>query len=151
MRNPVPHGFKGIELLDTMFSPTGPANRAPMAKLPPDPIPIDRALWFIRVLGANEITAHRGRAAPIVPSAPSPAAATPSSTNTAPATPALPVSSNDWYSQEFTNVFTAWMRIQLGQLVLPAKTKAVIPAKGPVGVLGDEKARTRWLAKWEYR
>jgi mediator of RNA polymerase II transcription subunit 12 len=68
----------------------------------------------------------------------------------------LPMSSNDWYSQEFTNMFTAWLRIQLGQLVLPSTSKtpakASVPsAKGPVGILGDEKGRARWLTKWEYR
>jgi mediator of RNA polymerase II transcription subunit 12 len=163
MRNPVPHGFKGVELFDSMFAPqltpasnhhrsvsgTGPPQ-------PPSPIPIDRAIWFIRVLGANEISAHRGRAQPpAVPvAAPSPIPATPSSTNTAPLTATLTLSSNDWYTQEFTNMFTSWIRVQLGQLVLPVKIAAksgVPPPKGPVGVLGDEKARAKWLAKWGYR
>jgi mediator of RNA polymerase II transcription subunit 12 len=157
MRNPVPHGFKGVELLDTMFAPPQHAGRAgvPAAtpRPPPEPIPIDRALWFIRVLGANEISAHRGRAQPAVSSvqAPSPVAATPSSTaTTAPAT--APLNSNDWYSAEFTHAFTAWLRIQLGQLVLPTKPKAgaTAPPKAPTGVLGDEKSRARWLAKWQY-
>lgn len=162
MRNPVPHGFKGIDLLDTMFAPPQPAARpgAPAAagRPPPEPIPVDRALWFIRVLGANEISAHRGRAQPVLSSvqAPSPVAATPSSTATAAPAPATaPMNSNDWYTVEFTIAFTAWIRIQLGQLVLPTKPKAVAttgptPVKAPTGVLGDEKSRARWLAKWQY-
>jgi len=156
MRNPVPHGFKGVELLETMFCPQQTAGRlgAPAAanRPPPEPIPIDRALWFIRVLGANEISAHRGRAQPAVSNqAPSPVAATPSSTaTTAPA--AAPLNSNDWYTAEFTHAFTLWLRAQLVQLVLPTKPKAgaPAPAKTPTGVLGDEKSRARWLAKWQY-
>ncbi|ORY23991.1 hypothetical protein BCR39DRAFT_548068 [Naematelia encephala] len=161
MRNPVPHGFKGTELFESMFSPLTSSssnaghNRTPSAsgKAAVDPIPLDRALWFIRVLGSNEISAHRSRAQPAAPvSAPSPAGATPSSTNTTSSTPALPLLSNDWYTQEFTNLFTAWLRIQLVQLSLPARgpLKASVPAKVGSGVLGDEKARARWSNKWDY-
>ncbi|WWD21578.1 hypothetical protein CI109_106064 [Kwoniella shandongensis] len=165
MRTPVPHGFKGVELLDTMFSPAAGSavghNRTPSggAKIPSDPIPIDRALWFIRVLGANEITAHRSRTTqPAVTQvqAPSPAAATPSSTTTVTVAPTLPVSSNDWYTQEFTNIFISWLRMQLTQLALPNTNKAaaskpgVPPVKTGTGVLADEKSRTRWLSKWDY-
>lgn len=155
MKNPVPHGFKGIELLDAMYSPvTTPSNRPAttpttgVARPPADPIPLDRAIWFIRVLGANEISAHRTRAQPAA-AAPSPIPATPSSTNTAAPTPPVPLSSNAWYTQEFTNTFTSWMRIQLVQLALPGKGRpgASRPA---VGILGDEKARARWIAKWDY-
>ncbi|TXT13184.1 hypothetical protein VHUM_01585 [Vanrija humicola] len=169
MRNPVPHGFKGVDLLDTMFSPPQPRvtgiAAAAKPQAPAEPIPLDRALWFIRVLGANEISAHRGRAQPTVAAvqAPSPVAATPSSTATAPQAAAPPQNSNDWYTSEFTNAFTAWLRIQLGHLVLPAKggkpaatsaanTPAAPPGppKAPTGVLGDDKSRARWLAKWQY-
>nr|XP_018265377.1 uncharacterized protein I303_01743 [Kwoniella dejecticola CBS 10117]OBR87535.1 hypothetical protein I303_01743 [Kwoniella dejecticola CBS 10117] len=171
MRNPVPHGFKGMELLDSMFSPnTSPAgsahNRTPSGnpRLPSEPIPLDRALWFIRVLGSNEISAHRTRTQPTqhqnantpIGAAPSPAAAaTPSSTTTIITAPSLPVSSNDWYTQEFTNTFISWLRIQLGQLSLPNINKAttkpgVPPPKAAAGVLGDEKLRARWLIKWDY-
>ncbi|WVF69703.1 hypothetical protein IAT40_004482 [Kwoniella sp. CBS 6097] len=167
MRTPVPHGFKGVELLDAMFSPsTGPGtghNRNPSGsvKISSEPIPLDRALWFIRVLGANEISAHRGRtqpqavATPVPVSAPSPAVATPSSTTTIAATPTLPVSSNDWYTQEFTNTFITWLRIQLGQLALPNTHKAasktgVAPSKAPASVLNDVAARGKWLSKWDY-
>jgi mediator of RNA polymerase II transcription subunit 12 len=158
MRNPVPHGFKGVELLETMFLPPQPGMRPGAAsaagKPPPEPIPIDRALWFIRVLGANEISAHRGRAQPASSvQAPSPAAATPSSTATSAPAP-LPLNSNDWYTAEFTTAFTAWLRMQLAQLVLPTKPKpgagTLPPPKTPTGVLGDEKSRARWLAKWQY-
>ncbi len=158
MRNPVPHGFKGLELFDTMFSPISVAghNRTPSGgtRVQVDPIPIDRAIWFIRVLGSNEITAHRSRAQPTAPvSAPSPAAATPSSTNTVTANPVLPMSSNDWYTQEFTSMFTSWLRVQLGQLSLPVKAgkAGILPSKAVPGILGDDKARARWLAKWDYR
>lgn len=157
MKNPVPHGFKGTELLDTMYSPMNlPANRpstpaAGIARPPADPIPLDRAVWFIRVLGTNEISAHRGRAQPTaaVTAAPSPIPATPSSTNTAAAAPPVALSSNAWYTQEFTNTFTSWMRLQLVQLALPTKAKPGAP-KPAVGILGDEKARARWIAKWDY-
>jgi mediator of RNA polymerase II transcription subunit 12 len=161
MRNPVPHGFKGLELFDAMFSPTPGAGHIRTSSMsgpvPTEPIPIDRAIWFIRVLGANEITAHRGRAQPTAApvSAPSPVAPTPSSTNTVSANPVLPLSSNDWYTQEFTVMFTSWLRIQLGQLSLPigrGLPKVGLPPPKPVqGVLGDEKNRFRWLAKWDYR
>lgn len=172
MRNPVPHGFKGVELFDAMFQPNfGPGNASsalpqhqrnasgsgtPTASQPNEPIPLERALWFIRVLGANEISAHRGRAQPIsVPTpinAASPAAATPSSTNTTLPTPVVQLSSNDWYTQEFTTMYTSWLRIQLAQLALPstAPKTGLPPPKAATGILGDEKARTRWMAKWEY-
>nr|XP_019047064.1 hypothetical protein I302_03671 [Kwoniella bestiolae CBS 10118]OCF25994.1 hypothetical protein I302_03671 [Kwoniella bestiolae CBS 10118] len=177
MRTPVPHGFKGIELLDSMFSPNiGPSasghNRTPSGssnnnKIPSNPIPLDRALWFIRVLGSNEISAHRSRtqpqhhqtasANPNTPVGVSPAAAaTPSSTTTIITAPTLQVSSNDWYTQEFTNTFISWLRVQLGQLALPninAKSTVkpgVPPPKTLGGTLGDEKLRSRWLTKWEY-
>nr|XP_019005040.1 uncharacterized protein I203_01884 [Kwoniella mangroviensis CBS 8507]OCF68501.1 hypothetical protein I203_01884 [Kwoniella mangroviensis CBS 8507] len=179
MRTPVPHGFKGIELLDSMFSPNigpmGPGHsRTPSgsnnnAKILSDPIPLDRALWFIRVLGSNEISAHRSRtqpqpqhhqntnATPNTPVGVSPAAPTPSSSTTITTTPTLQVSSNDWYTQEFTNTFISWLRVQFGQLSLPnnnPKTNVakpgVPPPKSSAGVLGDEKLRSRWLSKWDY-
>lgn len=156
MRNQIPHGFKGVELLDVMFSPLATVRQPPPNLAPMDPIPIDRAIWLIRVIGSNDIAAHRARqhqTATSVP-APSPAAATPSSTTTVTATPALPVSSNDWYSQEFTNTVISWLRIQLGQLALPNTVKVAgkLPvAKAGSGILQDEKARAKWLAKWDYR
>lgn len=156
MRNQIPHGFKGVELLDVMFSPLTTVRQPPPNLAPMDPIPIDRAIWLIRVIGSNDIAAHRARqhqTATSVP-APSPAAATPSSTTTVTATPALPVSSNDWYSQEFTNTVISWLRIQLGQLALPNTVKVAgkLPVtKAASGILQDEKARAKWLAKWDYR
>lgn len=155
MRNQIPHGFKGVELLDVMFSPLTTVRQPPPNLAPMDPIPIDRAIWLIRVIGSNDIAAHRARqhqTAASVP-APSPAAATPSSTTTVTATPAMPVSSNDWYSQEFTNTVISWLRIQLGQLALPNTVKVAgkLPAtKAGSGILQDEKARAKWLAKWDY-
>ena len=156
MRNQIPHGFKGVELLDVMVSPLTTVRQPPPNLAPMDPIPIDRAIWLIRVIGSNDIAAHRARqhqTAASVP-APSPAAATPSSTTTVTATPAMPVSSNDWYSQEFTNTVISWLRIQLGQLALPNTVKVAgkLPAtKAGSGILQDEKARAKWLAKWDYR
>jgi mediator of RNA polymerase II transcription subunit 12 len=176
MLTSVPHGFKGVELFETMFSPPQPPSRiasgssalngssgtgtGPGPPQQPAPIPIDRALWFIRVLGANEISMHRGRAQTSAVSAPvaaSPMPATPSSTATAPAAQVQLVSSSDWYTGEFTIGFSGWLRNQLAQLNLPAVKGKVTPtttgppAKAPAGVLGDEKARARWLAKWDYR
>ena len=157
MRNPVPHGFKGAELLDSMFSPiTSTARPIPGQVRPPaDPIPIDRAIWFIRVLGANEISAHRTRIQPTQGVSASPLPATPSSNNTTAVAPPVSVSSNAWYTQEFTNIFTSWMRVQLVQMALPVVNKGpakpgALPPKAQVGILGDEKARARWLAKWDY-
>nr|XP_019008399.1 uncharacterized protein I206_06958 [Kwoniella pini CBS 10737]OCF47180.1 hypothetical protein I206_06958 [Kwoniella pini CBS 10737] len=120
MRNPVPHGFKGIELLDSITHS--------------EPIPLERALWFIRVIGSNEVSAHRSRTQPTQPQAPNtPIAAAP----------------------KFTNTFISWLRIQLGQLALPISNKSVVkpgvPApKASAGVLGDEQLRARWLKKWDY-
>jgi mediator of RNA polymerase II transcription subunit 12 len=47
------------------------------------------------------------------------------------------------------------MRLQLVQMALPAINKGLAkpgapPPKATVGILGDEKARARWLAKWDY-
>ncbi|EIW71199.1 hypothetical protein TREMEDRAFT_28055 [Tremella mesenterica DSM 1558] len=156
MRSPVPHGFKGVEMFDLMFSPIiGTVASTAKTRPTTDPIPVERAAWFIRVLGANEISAHRSRAQPaVVPvQSASPAAATPSSTTTVNVTPSLPLSSNDWYTQEFTNNITSWLRIQLSQLVIPNTTSSniVLTGKSAPGVLGDEAAKNRWLIKWEYR
>lgn len=65
-------------------------------------------------------------------------------------------SSNEWYTGEFTSIYTTWLRTQLQQLVLPigntvAAAKLMSASKIGGGVLGDEKSRTRWLQKWEYR
>ncbi|RXK36282.1 hypothetical protein M231_06418 [Tremella mesenterica] len=156
MRSPVPHGFKGVEMFDLMFSPIiGTVASSAKTRPTTDPIPVERAAWFIRVLGANEISAHRSRAQPaVVPvqSASPAAAATPSSTTTVNVTPSLPLSSNDWYTQEFTNNITSWLRIQLSQLVIPNTTSSniVLTGKSAPGVLGDEAAKNRWLIKWEY-
>ncbi|WVQ75963.1 hypothetical protein IAR50_005599 [Cryptococcus sp. DSM 104548] len=161
MLSQVPHGFKGIELLDAMYSPStsGGHNRpsTSAAQILSEPIPVDRAVWFIRVLGANEITAHRARThqtAAASATVPSPVAATPSSTNTAHAQSNLPIGSNDWYTQEFTNIIITWLRGQLAQLALPTTGK--VPAKVGTNVrsggsvLQDEKTRARWLSKWDY-
>lgn len=144
-------------MLDSMYLPV-PPTRPGAAQLyfKADPIPIDRAIWFIRVLGANEISAHRARitASTVTSvSALSPAASTPGAgppTNDKSAI-APPIDSNEWYTQEFTTVFTQWMRLQLNQLLLPALagTQSTAPAKS-VGVLGDTAARSKWLAKWNY-
>lgn len=154
MRMPVPYGFKGVELLDAMFNPViTPSSGPPKPRPTPDPVPVERAVWFIRILGANEIVAHRGRAQPALASvaAPSPVPATPSSTATLSNISALPLSSNDWYTQEFTNTLTTWLRIQLGQLTVPKSSiEGASPAKPVAGVFTDEKFRTRWTAKWEY-
>ncbi len=161
MRNNVPHGFKGTDLFESMFSPqisSTQAHNRPNSNpaSPSTPIPLDRALWFIRVLGANDISAHRSRSQTIaVPvAAPSPIPATPSSTNTSTPANTITLSSNDWYTQDFTAMFTTWLRIQINQLALPNKSqpKSGLPApKAPVGILGDEKGRAKWLAKWDYR
>lgn len=151
--NKAPRDFKGFELLETMFA-RAPTNKPGMTITAPtstDPIPVDRAVWFIRVLGSHEIAAHRQRVQ-AVPStaASSPMPATPNSTTIAAAIPQVTLSSNDWYTQEFTNMFSSWLRTQLGQLALPVKGSGA-PVKAVAGVLADEKSRGRWLAKWAYR
>ncbi|ODO08687.1 hypothetical protein L198_00420 [Cryptococcus wingfieldii CBS 7118] len=161
MLGQVPHGFKGIELLDAMYSPStsGGHNRpsAGASQTLSEPIPVERAVWFIRVLGANEITAHRARTHQTAAASVtvfSPVAATPSSTNTINTPPSLPQGSNDWYTQEFTNIIITWLRGQLAQLALPNTGKA--PAKPNTnvksggGVLQDAKTRARWVSKWDY-
>lgn len=167
MQDRIPHGFKGVEALDAVFSP--PAAR--IAGQPPqasEPFPLDRAVWFLRALGANEVVAHRSRHFPAHTSAPatSPAATavTPGSTGPGTVPPGLGMtapttinqSSNEWYTGEFTSIYTTWLRTQLQQLVLPigntvAAAKLMSASKIGGGVLGDEKSRTRWLQKWEYR
>jgi mediator of RNA polymerase II transcription subunit 12 len=174
MRQPVPHGFKGLDLFEMLFSPATslgsnrasslPSSAAPSASL--TTIPVDRAIWLIRVLGANEISAHRARALGQIPASGTGAAAavaspagvaTPSSNNTGTgnAAPMLVIGSNDWYTGEFTGLFCSWLRVQLNQMILPsAKGKMGSAAPGPktnLGVLADEKSRAKWSAKWEYR
>jgi mediator of RNA polymerase II transcription subunit 12 len=163
-RQSVPHGYKGIDLLETMWSPAPPvANNQPQAAssataaaaTPPGPVPVDRAAWFVRVLGANEVVVLRNR--------PANANALAASWTGKPLTP------SQLYTVEFTGVYTAFLRKQLMDLVLPQSSlsaKAVAGSQGAsgaalgkqstgggrnAGVLGDTAARARWVAKWDYR
>lgn len=151
-----PRDFKGLELLDTMFARVAPTRPGAAAPAPTaaqsEPIPVERALWFIRVLGSHEIVAHRQRLQAIpATAASSPMPQTPNSPAPAPANaPAVVLTSNDWYTLEFTGLYTSWLRTQMGHLVLPTKV-ALQPQKAATGVLGDEKSRAKWLAKWTYR
>lgn len=147
-----PRDFKGLELLDTMFARNPPSRPGVAASNPPtpsEPIPVERALWFIRVLGTHEIAAHRQRVQAAPTAAPSPMPNTPNSTIGVPSAPGATLSSNDWYTQEFTGLFTSWLRTQMGHLVLPGRGGQ--GTKAATGVLGDEKGRGKWLAKWSYR
>lgn len=164
-RQSVPHGYKGVDLLETMWSPAPPpptnqttasSSSTPPAT-PPGPVQVDRAAWFIRVLGANEVVALRNR--------PTNANALASSWTGKPLTP------SQQYTNEFTSIFTAFLRKQLMELVLPqtaarastsnqgnnmlassvAVGKQSMGSGRNAGVLGDAAARNRWVAKWDYR
>lgn len=168
----IPYGAKGVELLDNVFSPPSvpltPAQRAAGQTIQPnEPFPLDRAVWYLRALGANEVIAHRGRQFPAnaTTSATSPAAPTGTPGSTGPGTVPAGLgmssttvnfqSSSEWYSIDFTVTYTLWLKDQLQKLVLPGgqsgTAKGLAGTKGSTGVLNDEKGRARWLQKWEYR
>lgn len=105
----VPHGAKGQDLLDLLH-----ANR----------VAIPRAVWFLRVFGANEVTGLRHK----------------------------PTYDPMQYSVEWANVVTSHLKKQLGEIMLPSAPRPTLNIKSVFrSVLADSDSRARWISRFTYR
>ncbi|KAJ7502832.1 hypothetical protein B0H11DRAFT_1986564 [Mycena galericulata] len=104
----VPHGAKGHDLLDLLHS-----NR----------VAIPRAVWFLRVLGANETAGLRNK----------------------------PSYNPTQYSIDWANVVTGYMKKQLADIALPSAPRPGLNIKQTFkGVLADTDTRERWISRFSY-
>ena len=105
----VPHGAKGQDLLDLLHV---------------NAVAIPRAVWFLRVFGANEVTGLRHK----------------------------PTYDPTQYSVEWANVVTSHLKKQLGDIILPSAPRPTLNIKSMFrSVLADSETRTRWISKFTYR
>ncbi|KIK68882.1 hypothetical protein GYMLUDRAFT_67582 [Collybiopsis luxurians FD-317 M1] len=104
----VPHGAKGADLIDLLHSKN---------------VAIHRAVWFLRVFGANETAGLRNK----------------------------PSYNPTQYSAEWTNVVTAHLRKQLMDIALPSAPRAGVNIKQTFkGVLADPETRSKWISRFSY-
>ncbi|KAH9166651.1 hypothetical protein EDB89DRAFT_2128588 [Lactarius sanguifluus] len=104
----VPHGAKGQDLLDLLHAHA---------------VAIPRAVWFLRVFGANEVTGLRHK----------------------------PAYDPTQYSVEWANVVTSHLKKQLGDIILPSAPRPTLNIKSMFrSVLADSEARSRWTSKFTY-
>ncbi|KAI0311143.1 hypothetical protein OF83DRAFT_1152155 [Amylostereum chailletii] len=104
----VPHGAKGQDLLDLLH-----ANN----------VAIPRAVWFLRVFGANEMAGLRNR----------------------------PNYDPTQYSVEWANVVTGHLKKQLGDIILPTAPRPGLNVKQVFkGVLSDPELRRKWISRFTY-
>ncbi|KAG6821036.1 hypothetical protein H0H93_007926 [Arthromyces matolae] len=101
----VPHGAKGHDLLDLLQAKN---------------IAIPRAVWFLRVFGANETAGLRNK----------------------------PTYNPMQYSTDWANVVTSYMKKQLADIALPSAPRPGLNIKQTFkGVLSDGDSRERWLIR----
>ncbi|KAF9219563.1 hypothetical protein BS17DRAFT_760662 [Gyrodon lividus] len=104
----VPHGAKGHDLLDLLQS---------------NNVAIPRALWFLRVFGANETVGLRNK----------------------------PNYNPTQYSIDWTNVVTSYLKKQLADIALPSAPRLGLNIKQSFkGVLSDSESRERWVSRFTY-
>ncbi|KAG6829453.1 hypothetical protein H0H92_004513 [Tricholoma furcatifolium] len=104
----VPHGAKGHDLLDLLQS---------------NNVAIPRAVWFLRVFGANETAGLRNK----------------------------PSYNPMQYSVEWANVVTSYMKKQLADIALPSAPRPGLNIKQTFkGVLSDGDTRERWISRFVY-
>ncbi|OSD03951.1 hypothetical protein PYCCODRAFT_163808 [Trametes coccinea BRFM310] len=104
----VPHGAKGHDLLDLLHT---------------NDVAIPRAVWFLRVFGANETAGLRNR----------------------------PSYNPTQYSVEWANVMTSYMKKQLAEIALPSAPRLVASIKQTFkGVLSDTEMRNKWISRFTY-
>ncbi|KAJ4468328.1 hypothetical protein J3R30DRAFT_3305964 [Lentinula aciculospora] len=104
----VPHGAKGADLIDLLHSKN---------------VAIPRAVWFLRVFGANETAGLRNK----------------------------PSYNPNQYSAEWTNVVTAHLRKQLLDIALPSAPRPGVNIKQTFrGVLSDPDTRLKWISRFSY-
>ncbi|KIM45096.1 hypothetical protein M413DRAFT_441761 [Hebeloma cylindrosporum] len=104
----VPHGAKGHDLLDLLHS---------------NNVAIPRAVWFLRVFGANETAGLRNK----------------------------PTYIPTQYSVDWANVVTGYMKKQLVEIALPSAPRLGLNIKQTFkGVLADTDTRDRWMSRFTY-
>ncbi|KDR75321.1 hypothetical protein GALMADRAFT_249351 [Galerina marginata CBS 339.88] len=104
----VPHGAKGGDLLDLLHS---------------NNVEISRAVWFLRVFGANETAGLRNKPS-YVPTQ---------------------------YSIDWANVVTGYMKKQLVEIALPSAPRPLLNIKQTFkGVLADPDTREKWMSRFTY-
>ncbi|KAF7301177.1 Med12 domain-containing protein [Mycena indigotica] len=104
----VPHGAKGHDLLDLLHS---------------NQVAIPRAVWFLRVLGANETAGLRNK----------------------------PSYNPTQYSVDWANVVTNYLKKQLADIALPSAPRLGLNIKQTFkGVLADTDTRERWISRFSY-
>ncbi|KAI6121312.1 hypothetical protein F5141DRAFT_1186585 [Pisolithus sp. B1] len=104
----VPHGAKGHDLLDLLQS---------------NNVAIPRAVWFLRVFGANETAGLRNK----------------------------PNFNPTQYSIDWANVVTGYIRKQLGEITLPSAPRPGLNIKQTFkGFLSEPELRERWVSRFNY-
>ncbi|GLB37302.1 putative transcription mediator complex subunit Med12 [Lyophyllum shimeji] len=104
----VPHGAKGHDLLDLLQS---------------NNVAIPRAVWFLRVFGANETAGLRNK----------------------------PTYNPTQYSVDWANVVTSYVKKQLADIALPSAPRPGLNIKQTFkGVLSDGDTRERWISRFTY-
>ncbi|KDQ49550.1 hypothetical protein JAAARDRAFT_42784 [Jaapia argillacea MUCL 33604] len=104
----VPHGAKGHDLLDLLQT---------------NNVAIPRAVWFLRVFGANETAGLRNK----------------------------PSYNPTHYSVEWANVVTSYIKKQLADIALPTAPRPGLNIKTTFkGVLSDAETRDRWISRFSY-
>ncbi|KAF8621541.1 hypothetical protein AX15_007713 [Amanita polypyramis BW_CC] len=104
----VPHGAKGHDLLDLLHT---------------NNVAIPRAVWFLRVFGANEVAGLRNK----------------------------PTYNPAQYSIDWANVVSGYMKKQLLEIALPSPPRAGLNIKQTFkGVLTDNETRERWISRFSY-
>ncbi|KAF8828838.1 hypothetical protein HHX47_DHR3000082 [Lentinula edodes] len=104
----VPHGAKGADIIELLYSKN---------------VAIHRAVWFLRVFGANETAGLRNK----------------------------PSYNPNQYSVEWTNVVTAYLRKQLIDIALPIAPRPGVNIKQTFkGVLSDPETRLKWISRFSY-
>ncbi|PFH52051.1 hypothetical protein AMATHDRAFT_57831 [Amanita thiersii Skay4041] len=104
----VPHGAKGHDLLDLLHT---------------NNVAISRAVWFLRVFGANETAGLRTK----------------------------PAYNPTQYSIDWATVVTSYMKKQLSDIALPSAPRPGLNIKQTFkGVLSDPDSRERWISRFGY-
>ncbi|TFL04760.1 hypothetical protein BDV98DRAFT_330597 [Pterulicium gracile] len=104
----VPHGAKGHDLLDLLHSHN---------------VTKPRAVWFLRVFGANETASVRNK----------------------------PGYDPTQYSIDWTNIVTSYLKKQLSEISLPSAPRLGLNIKQTFkGVLTDPESQERWLSRFSY-
>lgn len=162
----VPHGYRGERMLDMLWnggsvsgamaayksqpSIASSSNNGVNANTPgaernglPNSVEISRAVWFIRVVGASEISSSR-----------------------------LRQGNSATYTSEWTATMMGWLRRQIVELIIthhhsnvsdsPAAPPSPMPSRNrssistpqhneePYALILEDDFRDRWMAKWNY-